>query len=62
MSDNRPDWLKAAAYEMDFARTELNEIKKLQKRSNERMIVALDWLQKLGENLDKHIKYRGKSK
>lgn len=47
MKDNRPDWLKAAAYEMNFARKELGEIQVLQKRVNERMVVALKWLSRL---------------
>ena len=54
-ADLRPDWVKAAAYEMDFLRKELAMAKEHLKAIDERLDNVLKWATELAENLDKHV-------
>ncbi len=52
--DNRPDWLKAAAYELKFFREQMEDGKKALKLAEYRLNNATDWIEKLAKNLDEH--------
>ncbi len=54
--DDRPDWMKAAAYEMDFLRKELDMAKKSVLAAAKRIDNVYKWANTLAENMEKNIK------
>jgi hypothetical protein len=55
MADTRPDWLKAAAYEMDFVKNSLKSALNANYTARTKMKKALEDLTVLGKNLDEHL-------
>lgn len=52
--DDRPDWLKAAAYEMMFIKEALNKALEAVKMSENRIKYALEEADNLAQNIDKN--------
>ncbi len=53
--DIRPDWVKAASYEMMFLRQELAMAKEAVAAIDSRLDNVLKWANELAENLDENV-------
>lgn len=53
--DKRPDWVKAASYEMMFMRQEMDMAKAALSAATERLDNVNKWSLELAINLEKHV-------